>query len=146
MSEMSVNENMNLLVDIGKALKYAEQEEAKTRHGSTPDEYHRARMLGEGFCASVAHTSIQAVRDLPENGGIGLVIAYKGKDRWITMTFEELGASNNDPEKNEALFDQWYKTLKSSASIILDPQTVQSTARLVTKKKPLSKRAIAKEQ
>lgn len=139
------NEDLGLLRDIGKALKYAEAEDAKVRHGSTPDEYHRARMLAEGFTSQIVGASVKAVRDLPENAGIGLVIPYKGKDRWITLTFEELNTSNNDPEKNEDLYLRWLKVLKSSASIIPEPETVQGSARKVTKK-PAVKRTFVKEQ
>lgn len=139
MAEQLNEGNLNLLTDIGKALRYAEREDAKTRHGSTADEYHRARLLGEAFCSGVAKTSVEAVRDLPDNQGISLLIQYHGKNRLIAMTFVELQQAKNDPEDNVALFAAWYKVLKSPASVVAPTRIVQGTARKTAKKAAAAK-------
>lgn len=140
MSEPNLNDSLEILHDLGKAMRMAEREEAKSRHGSTPDEYHRARMLGESLQVGTApdgdamHAQIKAVRDLPDNEGMQLVIDYHGKLRQVTMTFAELNTANN-PTTITALHVRWIKELRSSASILPEPATVRGTARPVTKRK-----------
>lgn len=135
MTQPSLNESMEVLRDLGAAMRVAEKEDAKSRHGSTLAEYEAARRLGEGFTSQIAGASVKAVRDLPDNTGISLVIPYHGKDRLITMTFEDIHTSGNTEADNEDLYSGWLKQLKSSTSIIPEPAPmVRSTAKPVAKK------------
>lgn len=136
MSDVNLStENIDQLASIGRALKYAEQSERERKVGSTPDELHRTRMAVEGFCSSVGGTQIVALRDLPNREGIQAIVTYHGKNRSLAISFDDLKEAQNDPELNGALYERWYKVIRSTTSILPEPEIVKSTARKVTKRK-----------
>lgn len=139
---MSEQPNLEFLSDFAKAMKFAEKAEAQTRHGSTLAEYEAARRLGEviaalendpvmdGKIGGVTRPStVKAVRDLPDNAGVMLIMEWRGKDHRLDVTFDELREIGNVRQDNEALVDKWRKALKSSTTLVDAPKTARPTAK-----------------
>lgn len=124
---MTQNNNAQLetLRDISRALLYAEEEGKKTRRGSTTAEYETARRLGEGLTApgedifgDPKYTDVRAVRDLPDNQGMELLVYYNFRLRRITLTFDELRSASNHPDAKEVLYTRWHKDLRAPSSVV----------------------------
>lgn len=135
------NSQLETLRDISRALIYAEEEGKKLRHGSTTAEYEAARMLGQGLSApgqdvfgDPKYTDVRAVRDLPEEQGIELIVYYNFRLRRMTMSFDELRDASNHPDAKEALYARWHSELRGTASIVGATPTAQKTAKSKTKR------------
>ncbi len=147
----SSSQHLSFLADFAAAMKYAEHEEAKGRHGSTATEYERVRQLGEmlvagfndpEFEAGTYHpagaTRLLAVRDLPDNAGVMVVVQYRGKEHGLKVDFEELQRTSGQPQNQIDLIGRWRKELPSSATII-NKDVVMGKARRVTPPPPVEK-------
>lgn len=149
------NPNLAFLADFSKAMKYAEAEEKATRHGSSLAEYEAARRLGEVLAALendpvmegriggvVRPVTLKAVRDLPDNAGCALIMTYKGKDHRLAISFDELREVGNARQDNDALVDKWRRQLKSSATLMAEPQIERGAAKKPPAKTKQTKNAV----
>lgn len=129
--------DMTALVNMGRALRYAEKEEAQARHGSTLAEYETMRRLGEGFTTEQEIKVISLpVHDLADNAGMEIIVPYRNKQYRLTATFEEVNTAANSEANQAILFARWRKDLRSPANVVTDAKPVSA----VTKKTPTARK------